>query len=130
MGAATAQETLMEFVLTYHQPAEVYEVNADPVRGVPGMQAWRLYMEAMAAAGILGDTKRLDAFNPTSVSVRNGKRQVQDGPFADTKELLGGYSVIDVESLDEAMKWAERCPSAAVGAVLVWPVIPMPTPKR
>ena len=94
------------------------------------MQAWRLYMEAMAAAGILGDTKRLDAFNPTSVSVRNGKRQVQDGPFADTKELLGGYSVIDVESLDEAMKWAERCPSAAVGAVLVWPVIPMPTPKR
>ena len=120
----------MEFVLTFHQPAEVYEVNADPVRGVPGMQAWKLYMEAMAAAGVLGDAKRLDAFNPTSVSVRGGKRQVQDGPFADTKDLLGGYSVIDVESLDEALKWAERCPSAAVGAVLVWPVIKMATPKR
>ncbi len=120
----------MEFVLTFHQPAEVYEVNADPVRGVPGMQAWKLYMEALVAAGALRDTKRLDAFNPTSVSVRDGKRQVQDGPFADTKDLLGGYAVIDVDSIDEALKWAERCPGSAVGVTVVWPVRKMPSPAK
>lgn len=120
----------MEFVLTFHQPAEVFEVNADPVRGAPAMQAWKLYMEAMAAAGVLRSANRLDPFNPTSVSVRDGKRQVQDGPFADTKDLLGGYAVVDVASLDEALKWAERCPGSAVGATLVWPVIPMQTPAR
>ena len=50
----------MEFVLTFHQPAEVFEVNDDPVRGVVPMQAWKLYMEAMAGAGVLRDAKRLE----------------------------------------------------------------------
>ena len=126
MRAAMAQEMLMEFVLTFHQPHEIFVVNDDPVRGVAPMQAWKLYMEAMAAAGVLRDAKRLEHDQPTAVSVRNGKRQVQDGPFADTKDLLGGYAVVDVESLDEALKWAERCPGSAVGATLVWPVRPMP----
>ena len=116
----------MEFVLTFHQPAEVFEVNDHPQRGVVPMQAWKLYMEAMAGAGVLRDAKRLEQFHGTAVRVRDGKRQVQDGPFADTKDLLGGYAVVDVESLDEALKWAERCPGSAVGATLVWPVRPMP----
>ncbi|MEO5690364.1 MAG: YciI family protein [Burkholderiaceae bacterium] len=120
----------MEFVLTFHQPAEIFEINADPVRGIPGMQAWKLYMEAMAAASVLRGGNRLDAFNPTAVSVRDGKRQVQDGPFADTKDMLGGYVVIDVESLDEALKWAERCPGSAFGRTIAWPVIPMQTPAK
>ena len=120
----------MEFVLTFHQPAEVFDVNDDPVRGVASMQAWKLYMEAMAAAGVLRDAKRLEQFGGTAVSVRNGKRQVQDGPFADTKDLLGGYALIDVESLDEALKWAERCPGSAVGTTFAWPVRPMPAPAK
>ncbi|MDP9124802.1 MAG: CocE/NonD family hydrolase, partial [Pseudomonadota bacterium] len=86
----------MEFVLTFHQPAEVFEVNDDPVRGVVPMQAWKLYMEAMVAAGVLRGANRLEQFAPTAVRVRGGKRQVQDGPFADTKDLLGGYAVVDV----------------------------------
>lgn len=115
----------MEFVLTFHQPADVYETNADPVRGVAPMQAWRHYMDAMAGAGILRGGNRLDAFGATSVRVRAGQRQVQDGPFAETKDLLGGYVVVDVPSLDEALKWAERSPSSAVGATDVWPVMAM-----
>jgi len=120
----------MEFVLTFHQPAEVFEVNDDPVRGVAPMQAWKLYMEAMVAAGVLRGANRLEQFSQTGVRVRNGKREVQDGPFADTKDLLGGYAVVDVESLDEALKWAERCPGSAVGATVVWPVRQMPQPTR
>jgi hypothetical protein len=130
MSAATAQEKLMEFVLTFHQPAEVFEINDDPVRGAAPMQAWKLYMDAMGAAGVLRGGNRLEQFGGTAVRVRDGKRQVQDGPFAETKELLGGYVVIDVDSLDEALKWAERCPGSAVGTTFVWPVRPTPMPAK
>ena len=115
----------MEFVLTFQQPAEVYETNADPVTGPPAMQAWKLYMEAMAAEGVLRGANRLDPFAVTTVRVRNGQRQVQDGPYADTKDLLGGSALIDVPSLDHALQWAARSPSSAAGSTGVWPVIQM-----
>ena len=120
----------MEFVLTFQQPAEIFEANLDPVTGPPNLQAWKLYMEAMAGAGVLRGANRLEQFGPTAVRVRDGKRQVQDGPFADTKDLLGGYAVIDVDSIDEALKWAERCPGSAVGVTNVWPVRKMPSPAK
>jgi hypothetical protein len=116
----------MEFVLTFHQPAEVFEINDDPVRGATPTQAWKTYTEGTAAVGVLREAKRLEHDQPTAVRVRNGKRQVQDGPFVDTKDLLGGFAVVDVDSLDEALKWAERCPGSAAGSTLVWPVRPMP----
>ena len=118
----------MEFVLTFHEAAEVHERYADPAQAPALIKPWMLYMDAMAAEGIVRGKNRLDVFGGTSVSVRGGKRQVQDGPFADTKDLLGGYVVIDVASIDEALKWAERCPSSLSGSTGVWPV--MPTPKR
>lgn len=115
----------MEFVLTFLQPQATYELNADPVKGPPALQAWQLYMQAMAETGVMRGGNRLDAFGATTVRVRNGQRQVQDGPFADTKDLLGGYVVIDVPSLDEALKWAERSPSSLAGSTEVWPVMAM-----
>jgi hypothetical protein len=54
--------------------------------------------------------------------VHNGKRHVQDGPYADTKEQLGGQIILELGSLDEALDWAARCPTAASGAVEVRPV--------
>lgn len=57
--------------------------------------------------------------------LKGGKRQVQDGPFADTKEQLGGYIVLELPSLDAALDWAARCPAAATGAVEVRPVLAM-----
>ena len=57
--------------------------------------------------------------------VVDGKRRVQDGPFADTKEQLGGYFVIDVPDLDTALAWAARSPSAATAGVEVRPVLAM-----
>ena len=115
----------MEFVLTFQQPAEIYASHADPVKGPPALEAWKLYMDAMTAAGVMRGGNRLDANAATTVRVRGGKRQVQDGPFADTKELLGGYVVVDVPALDEALKWAERSPSSLVGSTEVWPVLSM-----
>ena len=59
----------------------------------------------------------------TSIRVRDGESLITDGPFADTKEVLGGYYLIDVESLDEALEWAARIPSARHGTVEVRPVV-------
>lgn len=113
----------MEFVLTFQQPAEVYDLYADPVKGPAVLQPWKLYMESMASAGVLRGGNQLDARNTTAVRIRDGKRQIQDGPFADTKDLLGGYVVIDVASLDDALKWAELSPSSALGCTEVGPVM-------
>jgi hypothetical protein len=62
----------------------------------------------------------------TTVHLREGKRQVQDGPYADTKEQIGGYFVIEVPSLDAALEWAARCPVAATGSVEVRTVMVPP----
>jgi hypothetical protein len=58
----------------------------------------------------------------TTVTLRNGSVQVQDGPFADTKEALAGVFVIDVPDLDAALAWAEKCPGAQYGVIEVRPV--------
>lgn len=55
--------------------------------------------------------------------LKDGRRQVQDGPYADTKEQLGGFIVLDLPSLDAALDWAARCPAAATGAVEVRPIL-------
>ena len=57
--------------------------------------------------------------------VSGGKRHVEDGPYADTKEQLGGFIVLDVPSLDAALEWAARCPAAATGAVEIRPLLTM-----
>jgi len=58
------------------------------------------------------------------VQVREGQRLVTDGPFAETKEHLIGYYVIDVDGLDEALEWAARVPNVRTGSVEVRPVTP------
>jgi hypothetical protein len=62
----------------------------------------------------------------TSVRVREGKRLVTDGPFAETREVLGGYYIIDVDDLDAAIRIAERHPGARVGAVEIRPLLEIP----
>jgi hypothetical protein len=59
----------------------------------------------------------------TTVRVRDGETEVTDGPFAETKEALGGYYLIETESLDEAIEWAARIPTARRGMVEVRPVV-------
>jgi hypothetical protein len=85
--------------------------------------AYRAYMEAMAKAGVLKDSKGLHPTSAaTTVRVANGKAQVLDGPYADSKEQLGGYHIIEVADLDAAISWAARSPTALHGVVEVRPV--------
>jgi hypothetical protein len=85
--------------------------------------AYRAYMEAMTKAGVLKDSKGLQPTSAaTTVRVVNEKTQVLDGPYADTKEQLGGFHIIEVDDLDEAIAWAARSPTALHGVVEVRPV--------
>jgi hypothetical protein len=63
----------------------------------------------------------------TSVRIRDGKRLITDGPFAETKEQLGGFYMIDAKDLDEAVEWASRIPSSRIGTIEVRPIWEVPT---
>ena len=85
--------------------------------------AYKAYLEAMAQAGVLqGEQRPADDAAATTVRVAAGKTQVLDGPYADSKEQLGGFHIIDVADLDAAIAWAARSPTALHGVVEVRPV--------
>ncbi len=91
------------------------------------MQGWFTYDGEIKAAGA---TKLGDALQPTATatSVRDGGGTplVTDGPFAETKEQLGGYYLLDVADVDEAIKWAHKCPAAKYGTVELRPIMEFP----
>src|SRR5580704_18970157 len=88
-----------------------------------GAAAYAAYGEALAKAGALKGSNRLQPTTAaTTVRVENGKSQVLDGPYADSKEQVGGYYLIDVPDLDAAISWAARCPTASHGIVELRPI--------
>lgn len=90
-----------------------------------GAKLWMDYTQAAQDAGVYVAGDQLEATSfATTVSVREGKRVVTDGPFAETKEVLGGYYLFDCENLDEALDWAAKCPAAYMGGKIeVRPVV-------
>jgi hypothetical protein len=104
----------------------IYEDDKDRVENMDErMPNCAAYVETMKKAGIYVVGERLRAIeSTTSVRVGDGKTHVIDGPYAEAKEQLGGFHVIDVENLDAALAWAARCPSARRGTVEVRPVWP------
>jgi hypothetical protein len=90
--------------------------------------AYMAYTEAMNQAGIVRGGNRLrPTTEATTIRVRDGKTQVLDGPYADTKEQLAGYYLIDAPDLDAALSWASRCPGASTGTMEVRPIWQMTT---
>jgi hypothetical protein len=83
--------------------------------------------KAMAAAGVLVDSGPLQPpGSATTIRVRDGESLVSDGPFAELKEQIGGYYVLDCADLDEALRWAATIPAARFGAIEIRPVMMMP----
>ncbi|MGC1650459.1 MAG: YciI family protein [Candidatus Sulfotelmatobacter sp.] len=88
-----------------------------------GAAAYMAYGEALKKAGaIVGSNRLQPTSTATTVRITNGKSQVLDGPYVDTKEQLGGYFLIDAPDLDSAISWASRCPAAGHGVVEVRPI--------
>lgn len=111
----------MRYTLLLHYP----EVTPEEI----GEDAWKegeaefhAYAEALDQAGALISAEVLQQTDKsTTVSFKNGSLQVQDGPYADTKEQLGGTFVLEVSDLDAALAWAEKCPAAQWGTIEIRP---------
>ena len=111
----------MRYALLIHYPQPPH-IDLSGVDVEAGKAAFNVYATALQDAGVLLSAEILKTIDAaTSVSVRQGKLQVQDGPFADTKEAFAGIFMLDVPDLDAALAWAERCPAAHWGTVEVRP---------
>ncbi|MGZ3275832.1 MAG: YciI family protein [Caulobacteraceae bacterium] len=114
----------MQYMLLIHtDEARMKEAMASG-RPPEMMGAYRAYTEAMQKAGafVAGDALQPSS-TATVVRVRDGKTQVLDGPYAEAKEQLAGYYLIEAKDLDTALEWAARCPGAAWGTMEVRPVM-------
>ncbi|HMC15694.1 MAG TPA: YciI family protein [Albitalea sp.] len=108
-------------LLIFSNEAQQQTVSAE--RMSERLAAYGAYGEALRKAGAMVDANRLQPVaSATTVRVADGKTQVLNGPYAETKEQLGGYYLIEAADLDVAISWAARCPGASHGTVEVRPV--------
>ena len=112
----------MQYLLMiYGEEAAMQNRGQEDIGRVVG--AFMAYTEAVKSAGVLVGSNRLRPTNTaTTVRLADGKTQVLNGPYAETREQLGGYYLIDVPDLDAALSWAARCPGAEYGTIEVRPV--------
>lgn len=118
----------MQYMLIFTEGAEQFAKRNDPTEAPAYWGAWNAYIGALYQSGVVVSGNGLQPpETATTVRIRDGKRVVQDGPFADSKEQLGGYFVIEAPDLDAALEWAARSPSASYGSAEVRPVMPPPS---
>lgn len=112
----------MQFML-FAWAAEGHFQKMPPAEAQAAVGAYAAFGEALRKENVLVSSNRLrPSADTTQVSIQNGKTRVLNGPYAETKEQLGGYFLIDVPDLDAAMSWAARCPGASHGTVEIRPV--------
>ena len=109
----------MQYLLTLYSEESGWE-KMTPEQQKQGVAAYMAYSDALKSARVYVGSNRLrPSSTATTLRATNGKTQVLDGPFADSKEQLAGYYLIDVPDLDAAMSWAGRCPAVQHGIVEV-----------
>jgi hypothetical protein len=112
----------MRYTLLMHYPELMASGELTDEELAEGMAAFDAYAKALDKAGVLSSAEVLQPSSATTtITLAGGKLQVQDGPFADSKEQLGGTFVIDVPDLDAALAWAEKMPAAQYGSVEIRP---------
>jgi len=113
----------MKYILLIHDEERSWEKHGQAERDQM-MAAYRRFTQEIQSTGnYLAGAQLQPTASATSVRVRDGKRLVTDGPFAETREQLGGYYLIEAKDLDEAIAIAARVPSAAVGTIEVRPLV-------
>jgi hypothetical protein len=112
----------MKYMLLIHDREDGWNALSDPERRQI-MADYRRFSEEIKASGHYRAGSQLQPTSTaTTVRVRNGKRLVTDGPFAETSEQLGGYYLVEARDLDEAITLAERLPSARMGTIEIRPL--------
>ena len=113
----------MQYLLLINDDETTWESSASAEREAMYAEYGRFTQELIAAGALVGANELQPSTTATTVSVRDGETIVSDGPYAETKEVLGGYYLIDVETLDEALEWAAKIPSARYGHIEVRPIV-------
>jgi hypothetical protein len=114
----------MQYLLLIHDDEALWAGMSEAERG-RYFQEYMAYTNDLIEAGVyVGGNQLQPTETATVVRIRDGETLTTDGPFAETKEQLGGYYLIEVESLDDALEWAAKIPSARLGAIEVRPVVP------
>lgn len=104
----------------YNNEADFADVSEEDM--AQSLSAFGAYIGALKEAGVFVDTDWLQpSQTATMLTLRGGEKRVQDGPYADTKDQLGGYFVIEVPDLDAALAWAEKCPTVHYGMIEIRP---------
>lgn len=112
----------MQYLLTLYSDESRWPQMSDEEKK-NGYAAYMAYTEALKQANAFKGSNRLQPTSTaTTVRTVDGKSQVLDGPYADTKEQLGGYFLIEAPDLDAALTWAARCPGSKHGVVEVRPI--------
>ncbi|GAC1524522.1 MAG: YciI family protein [Vulcanimicrobiaceae bacterium] len=116
----------MQYALVIYERASDFAIRESPDDAATYWSGWAAYNDALENAGIRFGGAALRG-PETATTVRSGRDGyvVHDGPYADTKEQLGGVLLLDVATQDEALRWAARCPAATSGAIEVRPVLPV-----
>jgi hypothetical protein len=120
----------MNYSIFIYETAEDFARRSDPAKRDAHFGAWMAYFDGLRAAGIIrGGSGLMPPDTATTVKLRSGQRLVEDGPYADTKEQLGGFFMIEVPDLDSALDWAAKCPGAASGVLEIRPNLPPMRPE-
>jgi hypothetical protein len=113
----------MQYLLLIYSDESVWESLSDEERQAIYREYGRLNSDLRVQEKLVAGDELQPVATATSVQVRNGDTVVSDGPFAETKEALGGYYLIEADSLDEAIEWAARIPSARRGTIEIRPIV-------
>jgi hypothetical protein len=116
----------MQYMLLIHDDESHLGAMSDEERGRMYQEYGAFSQELRDRGALVGGDQLQPTATATTVRVRDGEQLVTDGPFAETKEQLGGYYIIDVETLDEALEWAGKIPTARLGSIEVRPIVAVP----
>lgn len=117
----------MNYSILIYENAAGFALRTDPEKAQAYGAAWGAYSKALQDAGVVVGGAGLELPDTaTTVRLHDGKRQVQDGPYADTKEQLAGFYIVNVPNLDTALDWAARVPGAPGSVIEVRPNLQVP----
>jgi hypothetical protein len=114
----------MQYLLLIHDDEQLWGAMSEDERNGYVGEYMQCTQDLIDAGVYVGGNQLTGSGTATVVRVRGGETLTTDGPFAETKEQLAGYYMIEVDSLDDALDWAERIPSARIGTIEVRPVVP------